>query len=39
MFPAERKLSMEDNHSGMISQDLSTNAQKAHLPGSAAKSA
>jgi hypothetical protein len=37
MSPAERKVSREADHFGMISQDLSINTQKAHLSGSAVK--
>jgi hypothetical protein len=37
MFAAERKLSREEDNSGIISQGLSINTQKAHLSGSAAK--
>jgi len=37
IFSSERKLSREDDHSGIISQDLSIYTQKAHLSGSAAK--
>jgi hypothetical protein len=37
MLPAERKSGRENNHSWMISQDLSTIAQKTYLSGSAVK--